>query len=402
MQHARQELSKSFAYFINSLKAEATKKQYVRLLTDFMRFIGKKEFDELLIGPEDKGQTQIQNQIIEFVMHLRDQNLARSNIAGHVSAIKHFYDMNDVLNINWSKINKFKGDEQEQKYDRPYTRQEIKLLIDNALSLRDKAIISLLMSSGMRKGGIIDLRIKDLLSIEKYNLYRVTVYARSHDLYYTYCTPESRKYIDDYLAWRERLGEKMTENSILFRKEFDIRDSFEVRNNVKRLTLSGVTSIIRELSYDLGVRQVQHLTEGLHSGKIKHEIMLVHGFRKYFDTTCTSNGMDKLYVEVCMGHDLGLKGSYYKPTWQEVLEGNDRMQGYVSVINDLTIAEENRLRKQVAEQECTIQHKLAEKDKQINVLLQRDSMNTDAISALSDKLAHIVNEIEILKQRRPQ
>ena len=54
----------------------------------------------------------------------------------------------------------------------------------------------------------------------------------------------------------------MTENSILFRKEFDIRDSFEVRNNVKRLTLSGVTSIIRELSYDLGVRLVQHLTEG--------------------------------------------------------------------------------------------------------------------------------------------
>jgi site-specific recombinase XerD len=212
-----------------------------------MRFIGKKNFDDLLIGPEDNGQKQIQNQIIEFVMHLRDQNLARSNIAGHVSAIKHFYDMNDILSINWSMINKFKGDEQEQKHDRPYTRQEIKLLIDNALSLRDKAIISLLTSSGMRKGGIIDLRIKDLLSIEKYNLYRVTVYARSHDHYYTYCTPESRKYIDDYLAWRKRLGEKMTENSILFRKESDIRDTFEVRNIVKRLTLSGVTSIIREL-----------------------------------------------------------------------------------------------------------------------------------------------------------
>jgi hypothetical protein len=209
---------------------------------------------------------------------------------------------------------------------------------------------------------------------------------------------QSRKYINDYLAWRERLGEKMTDNSILFRKEFDIRDSFEVRNNVKRLTLSGVTSIIRELSYDLGVRQVQHLTEDLHNGKIKHEIMLVHGFRKYFDTTCTSNGMDKLYVEVCMGHDLGLKGSYYKPTWQEVLEGNDRTHGYVSVINDLTIDEENRLRNQVAEQECTIQHNLAEKDNQINALLQRDAMNTDAISALSDQLQYVIKEIELLKQ----
>ncbi|MGA6992127.1 MAG: hypothetical protein WBX81_17045, partial [Nitrososphaeraceae archaeon] len=97
MQRARQEQSKSFSYFINSLKAEATKRQYVRWLTDFMRFVGKKEFDDLLTGPEDNGQKQIQNQIIEFV-HLRDQNLARSNIAGHVSAIKHFYDMNDVLN----------------------------------------------------------------------------------------------------------------------------------------------------------------------------------------------------------------------------------------------------------------------------------------------------------------
>lgn len=147
-----------------------------------MRFMDKKDFDDLLTGPEDiNGQKQIQNQIIEFVMYLRDKNLARSNIAGHISAIKHFYEMNDILNINWSKINKFKGDEQEQKEDRTYTRQEIKLLIDNALSLRDKAIISLLASSGMRKGGIIDLRIKDLLPIERYNLYRVTVYARSPD-----------------------------------------------------------------------------------------------------------------------------------------------------------------------------------------------------------------------------
>jgi hypothetical protein len=127
--------------------------------------------------------------------------------------------------------------------------------------------------------------------------------------------------------------------------------------------------------------------------------MLVHGFRKFFDTTCTSNGMDKLYVEVCMGHDIGLKGSYYKPTWQEVLEGNDRMHGYVSVINDLTIDEENRLRKQVAKQECTIQHNLAEKEQQISTLLQRDALNTDAISALSDRLAHVVKKIELLKNK---
>jgi hypothetical protein len=77
--------------------------------------------------------------------------------------------------------------------------------------------------------------------------------------------------------------------------------------------------------------------------------MTCHGFRKFFDTTCTSNGMDKIYVETIMGHDIGLKGSYYKPTWKEVLEGNDKMRGYLSIINDLTINEEYRLRRQVNE-----------------------------------------------------
>lgn len=119
----------------------------------------------------------------------------------------------------------------------------------------------------------------------------------------------------------------------------------------------------------------------------------------YPSSSSASNGMDKLYVEVCMRHDLGLKGYYYKPTWQEVLEGNDRMHGYVSVINDLTIDEENRLRKQVGEQECTIQHNLAEKEQQISALLQRDALNTDAISALSDKLAYVVKEIALEEGR---
>ena len=350
-----------------------------------MKFVGNESFDDLLVNAEDvESQKQIQKQIINFIMHLRSQNLARSNIAGHVSAIKHFYSMNDILGINWDKINKFKGEEQEREEDRPYTREEVKLMIDNALSLRDKALISLFASSGIRKGGIIDLRIRDLTPIPKYNIYRVTVYARTSERYYTFCTLETRKFIDDYLAWRERLGEGITDNTILFRKEFDIRVPFEVRNNVRGLTLSGVTSIIRELSYDLGIRQIQHLTEGQQFGKVKHTVMLIHGLRKFFDTTCTLNGMEKLYVEILMGHDTGLTGKYFKPTWHEILEGNNRMRGYISVMNDLTINEENRLRKQVAEQEHTIQVRMAEKDEQIGQLIRKQEQFEQLIQSLID------------------
>ena len=43
---------------------------------------------------------------------------------------------------------------------------------------------------------------------------------------------------------------------------------------------------------------------------------------------------------------------------------------------------------------------MAEKDKQISVLLRKDALNTDAISALSDRLAQVVNEVETLKGQR--
>jgi hypothetical protein len=45
-----------------------------------------------------------------------------------------------------------------------------------------------------------------------------------------------------------------------------------------------------------------------------------------------------------------------------------------------------------------IESKLSEKELEIHTLRQKDAMNTDAISALSDQLSHIMKEIELLKQ----
>jgi hypothetical protein len=56
--------------------------------------------------------------------------------------------------------------------------------------------------------------------------------------------------------------------------------------------------------------------------------------------------LDGLYVEKLMGHDIGIKAHYFKPSSQELLEGNDHKMGYVSVIEALTINEENRLRRE--------------------------------------------------------
>jgi molecular chaperone DnaK (HSP70) len=50
----------------------------------------------------------------------------------------------------------------------------------------------------------------------------------------------------------------------------------------------------------------------------------------------------------------------------------------------LTISPENRLRKQVAEQEYTIQHKLAEKDNQIKEMMDKQKQFEQLIQSLID------------------
>ena len=77
--------------------------------------------------------------------------------------------------------------------------------------------------------------------------------------------------------------------------------------------------------------------------------MECHAFRKYFETTAKVAGMDLLLLKRCMGHDTGLEESYFKPTDEQILEGNDKMIGYIGAIDDLTINEENRLRIKVDE-----------------------------------------------------
>ncbi|HZD36357.1 MAG TPA: hypothetical protein VE130_14235 [Nitrososphaeraceae archaeon] len=103
-------------------------------------------------------------------------------------------------------------------------------MLDNTLiSKRDRGTILLLASSGIREGALTKLTIKDLTPIEKYNIYMLTIYRKSkRDKYITFCTSEARRAIDDYLQWRQRLGERLTADSPVFRRSFNKNDVLHI------------------------------------------------------------------------------------------------------------------------------------------------------------------------------
>ena len=113
------------------------------------------------------------------------------------------------------------------------------------------------------------------------------------------------KYVEQYLQWRERLGEKLQQNSPLFRQSFDTVTEV---NRPQSITNSVIINALRKLLDSTGIRTVTN------DSRVRGELMQTHGFRKFFKTTCINAGMNPLYSEYVMGHRSGLTKSYFKPS----------------------------------------------------------------------------------------
>jgi hypothetical protein len=133
--------------------------------------------------------------------------------------------------------------------------------------------------------------------------------------------------------------------------------------NPRALTRGAIISFVNELLNSSGVRISRAMTENQYHNQ-RTAIMQLHGFRKYFMTTCINAGISPIYTDSLMGHDLGLTGAYTKLTPEDLLEGNDKNLGYTSAMEHLIINNENRLQLKV--QTLQIKSKLEDMQQQID------------------------------------
>ena len=170
--------------------------------------------------------------------------------------------------------------------------------------------------------------------MNEFNLYLINVYANSRrDRYYTFCTLECAKAIDDYLAYRKRLGEKFKDSNPLVRNHISIDNPFTA-----------------ETARLIGVRAIQLVVKDLlnEAGLVydKREVMSSHGFRKFFITNLDRAGVLWSTREYLAGHKLpGQDASYVRATEE------DRLLEYVKALNLLTISSEAKLRQQIKNKE---------------------------------------------------
>jgi integrase len=135
----------------------------------------------------------IEDSIINYIVYLREElKIASTTINARAAAIRKFYDCNDI-ELRWKKIKSYVGRSRSKrnngKKDRPYTSMEILKMLEKA-DERERVVILLMASAGMRVGAIHLLKIRNLEKVEKYQLYKITVYENEDEEYITFCTPE--------------------------------------------------------------------------------------------------------------------------------------------------------------------------------------------------------------------
>lgn len=140
------------------------------------------------------------------------------------------------------------------------------------------------------------------------------------------------------------MGRAIKRRTPLFRKDYDTHES--VTSPAIALSENRMRNIILKICRDCGLRQVG----GIENRYQRSNIMANDGFRKFFETNCFRGGMNREYIRRLLGQKGGssvLEDAYLKLSEEELLEGDNRHVGYIGIMDQLTISEENRLKKKV-------------------------------------------------------
>ena len=130
---------------------------------------------------------------------------------------------------------------------------------------RMRSVILPLASTGWRVGAMHLLKLPNLEKVEsEYDIYKISVYEGFNEEYVTFCTPEYKKAIDDYLTMLSKYSEKLTQGSLSIREQFDIRDSFSI-SRCRQIKPKTLTKKLIDLAERSVIREKEILVDNSHN-----------------------------------------------------------------------------------------------------------------------------------------
>jgi integrase len=369
----------------NSIKS---KRSYSSGLTLLQNFLKEKEQQikyegcyncETILQPLFMNRINVYelfDTLISYILATKPEITPKS-LSLYISALKSYFAYYDIDVIPSKFRRKVKMPKLYREDEEAIDTEDIRKIILSCNNRRLKVYLLVLASGAMRAVEALAIRLKDIdFSTNPTKIHIRKEYAKtkvSRDVYISY---EATTYLKQWLDWKYNNNERPRKTSSPEDLVFTVHNSTDPNVIYFRMYLE-----FRKL---LSIAGLDRRKEG---GIQKRRKITLHSLRRHAKVVL-SNQVGQDYSEWYLGHS---KSPYY------TLKELQRREIYeTKVMKYLTFLDYTTL-------ELTgknIEAKLSEKVREIELLRQRDSTNTDAIASLSDKMQELMAKVQELERKQ--
>jgi integrase len=349
--------------------------------SSFLTYKGLNHTPETILEPLGKNEINIYELFDRFVAFLVSTRLSIPTVRLHVAAIRSYLAYHDI-DVTPSKFKrKVRMPKLYREDEQPIDAEDIRKILLACNNRRLKSYLLVLASGGMRAIEALAIRLKDCdFSFSPTKVHIRKEYSKTRVARDIYISDEATKYLKQWIDWKYRdKGDELT-------KKKDPNDLvFGVYNTVNEPNPHNLyPKMLGEFERLL---TVVGLDERKEEGRRSRRKVTLHSLRRHAKGVI-SNQVNQDYSEWYLGHS---KSPYY------TLKESERREIYATkCMKYLTFLDYQML-------EATgknIEAKLTEKEREIEMLRQRDSTNTDAIASLSDKMHELMMKVQELEKLR--
>jgi len=273
---------------------------YLNALKKFCEWCGKNpqelilQRDKELKNDDPNNRTGIRDLLLDFRHHLEHMGLAPKTINSYDGAIRGFFT--SVLGkCGMVNIRNYRDRSVTQSKDLVPTLEELKRMID-VMSLEEGFRILFIAQTGMRVSDAIALQIGDIkreLDLGNVPLAIRFLPKKDRELIgerITFLGSDGVEILKRYLVWREKKGERLTEDSPLFAS----RTKKHGKEKIVAVTSRAINDTVHEAARRAGVG----------NGNGKYGRIRIHCLRKFFITQMTNHGMEDKIVNFLTCHKI--------------------------------------------------------------------------------------------------
>ena len=187
-------------YLIANRKSENTVATYTRHIQAILNFINKPD-NEITYTDLLTWQRSV-------------SNLSSSTVALQINAIKSYFNyLENVGVIKDNPASKLTLPKVKNKV-KPYcTSEMVSNIINNARSPRDKAVLSLVASTGLRMSEMATITMKQWEDMKRYNARNITIVGKGDKERSIYINDMVMNAIDEYIAHKKRSEKYLFESN---------------------------------------------------------------------------------------------------------------------------------------------------------------------------------------------